>query len=79
MIFGWFFSVEATAITVGMKLSIDFIQLVSTRHLIKEGNFIRYYPVFALYVMITLLWLPVSLLFHSKIKWQGEGYEIKYD
>lgn len=79
MIFGWFFSVEATAITVSMKLSIDFIQLVSTRHLIKEGNFIRYYPVFALYVMITLLWLPVSLLFHSKIKWQGEGYEIKYD
>lgn len=76
---GWVYAFEATLAITLMKLSSDFLMLASKKFLLKKTHYLRYFPIQSLYVFVTMLWLPLSLLFNSKIKWRGDGYEVTYD
>ena len=76
---GWFYALEATALITLLKLGSDFFMLATQKFLLKKSHYLRYFGIETLYVSITMLWLPLSLLFDSNIKWRGDGYEINYD
>ena len=76
---GWFYALEATALITLLKLGADFFMLWSEKKLLKKTHYLRFFGIQSLYVFATMLWLPLSLLFSSNIRWRGEGYEIKYD
>lgn len=78
VIFGWWFAPFETLILVLLKSSIDFLLLMSERHLIKKTHILRYFIFFEIYIVFAFFWHPLSFLFSRKIKWKGEGYEIEY-
>lgn len=76
---GWFYALEATLAIVLIRLFGDAFILVEKRILLKKTHLFRYLPIQWLYGTLTMAWLPISLLFDSRIRWRGDGYEIKYD
>ncbi len=79
VIFGWWFAPFETLILVLLKSSIDFLLLMSERHLIKKAHILRYFIFFEIYIVFAFFWHPLSFLFSRKIKWKGEGFEIEYE
>lgn len=76
---GLFYAFEATIILISLIISANFLMTLSLKMLIKRSILLRLIPLQWLYLTFTLIWLPLSVLFSSKIRWRGEGYEIKYD
>lgn len=76
---GWFYAFEPTLTILLMKLGSDLFMLLTKKSLLNKSHLFRYFPVQFLYVFTTMLWLPLSLLLDSKIRWKGDGYEIMYN
>lgn len=79
LLFGWIFSIEGNLYALFFKLLGDFILVGAARLKLKITGILRYFPVMIAYSTLTFIWLPLSVLFFKRIKWMGEGYEIKFE
>lgn len=75
---GLFISPAATLAAIMIKSGSDLLMLISEKVLLKEDRLLRYFPVMEMYVILTMLWLPLSLLFNSSINWMGKDYAVEY-
>lgn len=66
-------------IAFSIKGIADFSMFLSERILLKEQKIIRYFFLAQLSALITFIWLPISLLINSTIRWMGDDYTITYD
>lgn len=78
IIIGLFLSFKTTLIALIIKSSVDFIMLLCEKNLLTEKKMLRYFPLMEIYVLVTFLWLPISLLINSTIHWKGDNYTITY-
>lgn len=75
---GLFISVKVTLAALLIKAGVDLLLLISEKILLKEERLLRYFPIMEINVIVTLLWLPISLLINSTIHWMGDDYVITY-
>lgn len=77
-IIGLFISFKTTLILLVIKSSLDFVMLINEKILLNEKKMLRYFPFMEMYILVTFLWLPISLLINSTIHWKGDNYTITY-
>ncbi len=78
LLLGWFFALKATITAFLIKGFIDWMMLSVLKYKMKIPRLLRYWPVMFIYSTAAFIFLPLSLLVSNKIKWKGEGYEVKY-
>ena len=79
LLLGWVLSVKGALYALLFKLLGDISLVGAARIKLRIPGILRYFPVMILYSTLTFIWLPISTLFIKRIKWMGEGYEIKFD
>lgn len=76
---GWLVHAPSWLVFMAMKVLTDaaFLSLQQDRMRLKTHA--RYFWLLELYHPVVFTWLPASFLFTRKIRWMGDGYEIRYD
>lgn len=78
LILGWLISVKATLVALLLKFITDFIFILAEKRKLRIPRLLRFHPLMFLYSLFAFIWIPISLLFFNKVRWKGEGYEVKY-
>lgn len=78
-ILGWFFSPSVFLAFWILRLVIDLVYFSIQKVKLNLAKHLRYLPLLELYLLVILIYLPISFLFTKKIQWMGDGFSVEYE
>jgi len=76
---GWLLHLPTWLLFMAVKILTDAAFLALQQHRMRLDRHARFFWLLELYHPVVFSWLPASFLFTRKIRWMGDGYEIRYD